>query len=104
MDERRQEFRVDREIPVVVHAPDERGEFFEETAVVVNFSSSGACLRLTHKVLPGSFLVLSARFYPLEGTVKVNTVWQEESGGAHKVGVMFLHPEENWLLRLYPIP
>lgn len=103
MDDRRRDTRVDCEIPVVVHAPDERGEFFEESTVVENYSASGACLRLTRKVLPGSFLVLSARFYPLEGTVKVNTVWQEESGGIHKVGVMFLHPDENWLLRLYPI-
>jgi hypothetical protein len=103
MDERRREARVQYEIPVVVHAPDERGEFFEESTVVENFSPSGACVRMSRKVLPGTFLVLSARFYPLEGTVKVNTVWQEESGGCHKVGVMFLHPDENWLLRLYPI-
>jgi hypothetical protein len=104
MDERRGETRIECEIPVVVHAPDERGGFFEEFTVVENYSHSGACIRLTRKVLPGSLLVLSARFYPLEGTVKVNTLWQEQSGGTHKVGVMFLHPEENWLLRLYPIP
>ena len=104
MEERRSEERVECEIPVLVHAPDERGVFFEEATVIENYSATGACLRLSRKVVPGSFLVVSARYYPLEGTVRVNTVWQEPSGGGLRVGVMFLHPEENWLLRLYPLP
>jgi hypothetical protein len=101
MNDRRQESRKECEIPVVVHAPDERGEFFEENTIIENYSSTGACIRLSRKVLPGTLLVLSARYYPLEGTVKVTTVWQEEADGFLRAGVVFLHPDENWLLHLY---
>lgn len=103
MDDRRQETRKDCEIPVVIHAPDEQGGFFEETTIIENYSPTGACIRLSRKVLPGTLMVMSARYYPLEGTVKVNTVWQEEQDGILRAGVAFLHPDENWLMRLYPI-
>lgn len=97
MDEKRSEERVSCQIPARLQGPDELGEFFEQSAVIENYSAAGACIQVARPVMRGAFIVLSDFDHDQECAARVSTVWQSKDGKGMKLGLRFLLQEENWL-------
>ena len=98
-EERRRAARIPLRVPLMVEGIDLDGAVFREHAETENVSLTGACIKVAHRLAPGSILQITAVKFPFRATAAVRLAWQDEVDGVLKVGVEFTDTTQNWILR-----
>lgn len=86
-------------VPLIIEGTDLSGMPFREETVTENVSLSGACIITRHRVAQGSRLKISAVRFPFQSTAIVHLVWLDEIDGVLKMGIQFVDPTKNWILK-----
>ena len=97
--DRRRNVRIPLRLPLIIEGVNIEGLPFREETETENVSVSGACIRTKQRLGSGSQLKISAVKFPFRSKAVVRTIWADEIDGVMKIGVEFLDPNENWILK-----
>lgn len=97
---RREQPRVTLRIPVTLEGADKLGAPFVEETFTENVSRNGMCVETDHLLEVGSIQEVMALSGKFRARAQVVIVWSKKTeSGKFRVGLRFLDPLDNWIIK-----